>query len=347
MGATLPRSAEIEVPEVSVVVPVRDGARYLPHALASLARSRGVRFEVLVVDDGSRDETPALLTAWSGGHPARRWIRTEARGLVPALNLGLERARASYVARLDADDVVHPERLRRQLHAARRFGWAVVGSGVRCFPTQAISAGLRRYETWQNSLVMPASLWAERFVESPFVHPSVMLLREAVLSVGGYRDVGWPEDYDLFLRLMAAGAHVGKLPDVLTFWRDHGARLTRTAAHCSAEAITACKAAHLCCGPLASRGRVFIAGTGDDGKRIARALARCGRTPTAFLDINPRRIGQRIGGVPVQLLEAVRDELGDGALVLVAVGGTDRRADLRIYFTNHGLREPDEFLFVA
>ncbi|MCK6569585.1 glycosyltransferase family 2 protein [Myxococcota bacterium] len=132
MGATLPRSEKIEVPEVSVVVPVRNGAGYLSQALASLDRSRGVRFETVVVDDGSRDETPVLLQAWSAGHPARRWMRTEARGLVPALNLGLALARAPSVARLDADDVVHPERLQRQLHAARRFGWAVVGSGVRC-----------------------------------------------------------------------------------------------------------------------------------------------------------------------------------------------------------------------
>lgn len=347
MGATLPRSEKIEVPEVSVVVPVRNGAGYLSQALASLDRSRGVRFETVVVDDGSRDETPVLLQAWSAGHPARRWMRTEARGLVPALNLGLALARAPSVARLDADDVVHPERLQRQLHAARRFGWAVVGSGVRCFPTQSISGGLRRYETWQNGLLTPASLLAERFVESPFVHPSVLLDREAVLSVGGYRDVGWPEDYDLWLRLMAAGAPVGKVPAVLTFWRDHGARLTRTAAHCSAEAIAACKASHLCSGPLASRERVFIAGTGDDGKRMARALTRRGRTPDAFLDINPRRIGQRIAGVPVTTLESVRDRLGDGALVLVAIGEAGRRAGLRTYFTSHGLREPDEFLFVA
>jgi hypothetical protein len=328
-------------------MPVRDGARFLPQTWNTVRRSRGVRFEVLVVDDGSGDETPVLLEAWAREDHRLRWIRTEPGGIVNALNLGLSAARAPYVARLDADDLVHPDRLSRQYAAATGHGWMVVGSAVRCFPNHRITAGLRRYEDWQNGLRDPSDLFRERFVESPFVHPAVLMHRETVLRLGGYRSMGWPEDYDLWLRLFAAALPMGKVPETLTYWRDHAARLTRTAPDCTAAAITECKAAHLCSGPLAHCDRVFIAGTGDDAKRLARALARRGRPASGFLDINPRRIGQRIADVPVVTIEAVRSSLGPGALVLVAIGEAGRRDGLRRYFVRHGLHEPDEFLFVA
>jgi hypothetical protein len=347
MALSLPRTDEIDAPEVSVVIPVRDGARYLPSTWNTVRRSRGVRFEVVVVDDGSDDETPMLLSSWAASESRLRWVRGARLGLVPALNAGLQMARAPYVARLDSDDLVHPDRLARQLDLARRNGWAVVGSGIRCFPASMVKKGLRRYEAWQNGLVDAAAMARERFVESPFVHPSVLFHRETVLRFGGYRECGWPEDYDLWLRLFAAGVPMGKSPEILTWWRDHGARLTRTSAHCSPGALAACKATHLLAGPLRDRARVYIAGAGDDAKRIARALADRGRPIDGFLDLHPRRLGQRIGGSPVVTLEAVRDQLGPEAMVLVAIGGEGRRAGLRAYFAHHGLREPEEVLFVA
>ncbi len=324
-------------------MPVRDGAAFLPPTLASLRKLRG-DLEVLVVDDGSRDATPVLLADAARRDPRLRVLTRPAEGLVSALNAGLEAARGRWVARLDADDLTHPDRIVRQVAAAEANGWDVVGTGVRCFPTPEIARGLRRYEAWQNSLRTPEQLALARFVESPLVHPSVLFNRGLVLEAGGYRDRGWPEDYDLWLRLFERGVRFGKVPEPLTFWRDHPGRVTRTAAHCEPEAVRACKAAFLRSGPLAGGRPFWMAGAGRDAKRLARLLL--GHAPLrGWLDIAPNRVGQRIYEAPVTTLEAA--EIEPGEVVLVAVGGAGRRDAARALMAGAGLVEGDDFWCVA
>jgi hypothetical protein len=204
---------------------------------------------------------------------------------------------------------------------------------------------LHRYERWQNALVTHEAMARDRFVESPLVHPSVLMRRDPALAVGGYRDLGWPEDYDLWLRLFAAGARFGKVLRVLTLWRDHPRRYTRTAAACAADAIRGCKATHLLAGPLAGASGFWMAGTGLDGKRLAREIVTRGGVLRGWLDVNPRRLGQRIAGAPVLRLEDAT--LRPGEPVLVAVGAEGGRERARHLLDAHGLRETVDYWCVA
>lgn len=332
-------------PEVTVLMPVRDGERWLPATLRSLHRLRGVDAEILVVDDGSRDGTPALLAAAAARDGRFRLVRRPSEGIVAALNAGLSAARAPYVARVDADDLVHPERLVHQLAAARAHGWDVVGSRVRCFPRTTLSKGLARYERWLNELLTHDAMARDRFIESPLAHPSVLFDRDRILALGGYRDRGWPEDYDLWLRLFAAGARFGKVDRVLTLWRDHPERVSRRAPWCSAEAFRACKAAHLLAGPLAGAPGFWIAGTGRDAKRLAPALVAGGARLRGWFDVHPRRLGQRILGAPVVRLGEARPAPGE--VVLAAVGAEGRRPAIRSLLDDHGLVEMRDYWCVA
>src|SRR5262249_13874612 len=150
------------------------------------------------------------------------------RGLVAALGTGLERCHGEYVARMDADDLMRRDRLAAQVAALDAAGrLAAVGTHVRFFPRAGMSDGLRAYERWVNSIDSPERGRAEAFVECRVAHPT-LLVRRAVLSAVGYRDRDWPEDYDLVLRLLAAGYEIGVIPRRLLAWRDGPRRLTRT-----------------------------------------------------------------------------------------------------------------------
>ena len=330
-----------------MLVPVRDGMPHLRWTWNTLRRSVGCVLEFVFVDDGSRDDSAAFLDACADGDPRVRVLHAPPEGLVSALNRGLAACRAPWVARVDADDLVSPERFTRQLACARAGAFDVVGTGIRCFPRAVVAGGLRRYEAWQNGLTTPEDLRRERFVESPLVHPSVLFARERVLAAGGYRAMGWPEDYDLWLRLLAADARMAKCPEVLTYWRERPERVTRTSPVCTADAVARCKAHHLVAGPLRGRARVYLAGAGDDAKRLARALADEGRRVDAYLDLNPRRIGQRIDGVPVCRIEDVRETLGPDTFILAVIGGEGRRPGVRAYFESFGLREGEDWLCAA
>src|SRR5512138_2453560 len=189
-------------PTISVLLPCRDVAGVLPDAIESLRAQTFTDFEVVAVDDGSRDFTWQRLLDWARQDGRVRPLRTLPRGLVPALATAQAFARGELLARMDADDVAEPTRLAAQVELlARHPDVAACGTHVRYFPREIVREGALRYETWLNSLYSPTTVEREIFVECPLAHPSLLVRRSALLAAGGYRDVGWPEDYDLVLRL--------------------------------------------------------------------------------------------------------------------------------------------------
>ncbi len=189
-------------PIVSVLLPVRDAGPWLEGCLRSLKRQTLGRFEVVVVDDGSVDGSGEVLDRWARGDGRFKVLHRSAEGLVEALNAGLAACRASLVARMDADDAAHPRRLESQvalLDEHPKIG--VVSCGVRHVPVSGVQGGLLRYEEWLNGLIEHDGIMRERFVESPVAHPSVVVRRDVLRDAGGWRDLRWPEDYDLWLRL--------------------------------------------------------------------------------------------------------------------------------------------------
>ncbi|HBI28684.1 MAG TPA: glycosyl transferase family 2, partial [Deltaproteobacteria bacterium] len=104
----------MSAPLVSVLMPVRNDARILPECLTDLAAQTLRDWELVVVDDGSTDDSPALLKSWADRDARLRIFTTPPQGIVPALNTGLAECRGRFIARMDADDRMRPERLERQ-----------------------------------------------------------------------------------------------------------------------------------------------------------------------------------------------------------------------------------------
>jgi glycosyltransferase involved in cell wall biosynthesis len=328
---------------LSVLLPARNAAATLPSALEGLFAQRGAPpFEIVCVDDASSDDTPGILAAAGKADSRLVVVRGEGRGLVAALQLGLRRCRGDVVARMDADDLVHPDRLRLQADAlARDPSLGAVGSLVRSFP-RPISAGLARLESWLDSVVSKEECRRARFIEAPLVHPSMTLRRSAVLAVGGFRDEEWAEDWDLQLRLLEAGFELCKVPEVLLWWRDSPERLTRVGPAYAPGRMIELRAHHLARGPL--RGRLFdVWGAGPTGKRLARALETRGLRPRRFIDVAPhKRVARGLEVVPPAALGPPGD-----ALVLCAVGASGAREEIRADLARRGYAEGKDYLFAA
>ncbi len=301
-----------------------------------------------MVDDGSADGSGAVLDRIATADPRWRVIHTPPHGLVPALNAGLEACRAPFVARMDADDAMHPHRLELQtawLTANPETG--VVSCLVRHFPVQGIDGGLRRYETWLNGLLDHEAMARERFVESPVAHPSVMIRRRILEAAGGWRDLGWPEDHDLWLRLFGQGVRFGKVAKVLLFWRQHHGRLTWRDARYSKAAFLRLKAHHMARGALSAGKEIVIWGAGPTGRRLARELEVEGMAPTAFVDIDTRLHGRRRRGVPILAPEELPEMIGPKTTVLAAVSALGARDLIRARLRGMGLVEGTDFWCVA
>jgi cellulose synthase/poly-beta-1,6-N-acetylglucosamine synthase-like glycosyltransferase len=260
-------------PLVSILLPAFNAAATLPACLRSIQRQSETRWECVIVDDGSSDTT--MECAQSFAHRDERFtvVVTSPQGIVAALNTGLQRCRAAFVARMDADDLMHRERLAVQVEALERCGWAAMGCHVRLFPRAALTDGRIEYERWLNSIDSSRRVSEEAFVECPIAHPALMI-RTAVLRRFGYRDQGWPEDYDLVLRLLASGHDLGVAPFRLICWRDTPNRLSRTHPSYALDRFIACKAAFLAAGLLARGGGVCLVGLWGNGQGVAPRAAR-------------------------------------------------------------------------
>lgn len=333
-------------PPLSVLFPCRDAGAHLPDAIRSLEAQTFRDFEVIAVDDGSRDETREILERWAARDPRVRLIRSQRNGLPRALQEGADACRGELIARFDADDVAHPRRFAAQVRFLSRNPDLVgAGTRVRYFPHARIGWGSRRYERWLNGLAGPEAVARDLFVECPIPHPTLMIRRSALRRVGGYRANGWPEDYDLVLRLHGAGCRLANVPRVLHFWREGPDRLSRTDPRYTPEAFRRCKIAYLRETHLRDRDRAAIWGAGNVGKAFARALDDEGIEVTAFFDIDPDKIGQRIYGIEVADAASLGPHLQD--YLLVAVGAPGARELIRHQLIARGLDEPDHYRCVA
>lgn len=312
---------------VSVLLPYRDVAATLREACDSVLADEAVR-ELVLVDDGSRDGSPEV--AASLADPRVRHVSTGGRGLVAALNVGLEAASFELCARMDGDDLSLPHRVGKAARALLEDPTlAVVATRARVTPP---SPGLDRYVAWQNDLVSAADHEREIFVEAPVVHPTVVLRRSRVLAMGGYRDVAWAEDYDLWLRLIAAGHGIAKVPEVLFEWRTRPGRATSTHPRYAPGRFVEARAAFLA---RDSRVRgaqnLGVWGAGKAGRRLVRELRAADPSLAlrCFLDIDPRKIGRSAQGLPILSVERGL-ELVDYLLVCVAAPGARAIVDGRL-----------------
>ncbi len=255
-------------PLVSVLLPVFNAATTLNEALDSLAGQTLDKFEVIVVDDGSTDSSVEILNRWGVKDKRFHIIHREHQGIVPTLNAGLEACRADLVARMDADDISHPQRLERQYRFMCSHPQVVlVACCVNTFSETGLEEGFRVYLEWQNSLLENEHIRREMFIESPFSHPSVMFRKHPVLEVGGYRENGMPEDYDLWLRLYIQGARFAKLPDILLEWRDSPTRLTRSDPRYSLENFSEAQSSLFNIGTLGRSPISIYLGRRNDGSQ--------------------------------------------------------------------------------
>lgn len=336
-------------PSVSVLLPIRDAASTLETCLWSLRRQTLERFEVVAVNDGSRDGSDRLLERWAAEDHRIRVLHQSADGLVAALNLGLARCSAPLVARMDADDVSHPRRLELQAtHLERHPDVGVVSCLVQHFPRRGVGEGFRIYEAWLNSLRDHEQMARERFIESPIAHPSAMVRREVLVGAGGFHDRGWPEDYDLWLRLFDADIRFAKVEAALFFWREHGRRLTRSDPRYAPTAFLRCKAHYLARGPLAAADRVIVWGAGRTGRMLSRYLIdEEGVAIERFIDIDPAKIGRTARDRPIEPPERLDQLLTPRTKVLAAVGSRGAREVIRERLNALDLHEGGEYWCVA
>lgn len=329
-------------PLVSVVMPVRDGGTYLETAVESILDQTHQNLELILIDDHSSD---AAITSLDRSDSRLSIFPAQGEGVVNAFNSGLARCRGEFIARMDADDISLPERLACQLQYLDQHPVIEIAACcVEIFSKAGLQGGFKRYQRWLNSVRSAEDIHNQIFIESPMPNPGVMFRRGALQTLGGYRQMNWPEDYDLFLRADAAAMQMGKPEPVLLRWREHGLRLTHNDDIYRRERFQAAKVHFLVKHRLKSQS-VIIWGAGPTGRLTHDLVLAEGGVIEGFIDVHPRRIGGQKRGLPVWSLDKCRQ--ADLPMVLVAVGAAGAREEISAFMLKHNRTEGEDYLFVA
>lgn len=203
-------------PLISVVLPVFDAERYVTAAVESVLGQTVGDFELILINDGSRDGSATILDGFAARDERVQVVHQENRGLIETLNRGVSLARGRYLARMDADDISPADRFEKQLTCLERR------------PEIAVLSGAAQYIDDEGPLpyfvrqpLDPAAVKNALSTSSCVIHAAAMMRLDALRAVGGYRRAFvHAEDYDLWLRLVER-ADLANLPDVLLYIRLH------------------------------------------------------------------------------------------------------------------------------
>lgn len=200
---------------------VYNGERHLREAVDSILDQTFTDFEFIIINDGSNDDTRQILDSYSD--PRVHLISQQNQGLVASLNNGLKIARGKYIARMDADDISHPDRLEKQF----QYCEAHPGVGILGTAFAMINEDTGKVLGFQYPPCLDIDLKRALFVRNPFGHGSMLLRRDILVKYGQYEDVGPIEDYYLWMKL-APHTVFATLPEVLYRWRISAKGISQT-----------------------------------------------------------------------------------------------------------------------
>lgn len=330
---------------VQVVLPFRNAAASIQAAVESITAQTFEGWDLLLVDNASTDGGATIAAAYARCDPRIRVLEEPTVGLANALDTGLRHTTAPLIARMDADDIAHPERLEKQvafMNAYPKVG--VLGTRTRFESTIAKNSGMRAFVHWQNAILTPHDHYLRRFVDAAVAHPTVMFRRELVDRFGGYDTGPVPEDHELWLRWMHHGVRFAKLPDELLTWNDHPQRLSRTHANYGKAAFFTTKAIWLAKWYLrkyANERPVIIAGTSMMCRVRARLLEAQGMRVDGFTDVRPRKVPGYTWYAHDRLPPA-----GEALIVsFISQRGTGDR--IAAFLAGRGLVEGEDFILAA
>lgn len=329
-------------PAVSILLPFHNAEAFFHRAIRSVIDQSFASWELVLVNNASADNS--LSIAQSTNDPRIKIIDEPVKGIAFALNTGLRHCSGRYIARMDADDVMLPERLELQAKFLDEHPHIGLVSGLVEFVSQVEDArGYEAYVQQVNAWRTEDEIRHHRFVESPFAHPSVMFRKELVEKYGGYDTSGVPEDYELWLKWMDKGVRMQKLAVPVLQWRDHPNRLSRTHANYSAEAFDRARCSYLARW-LKERAAhlppLYVWGGGKLARRKIKLLEEHGVRIKGLIDVKPLNTS-----LP---FIHYRELPSPGKIFIISmVSNRGRYAEIRDYLTARGYVMEKNFMLAG
>jgi glycosyltransferase involved in cell wall biosynthesis len=307
--------------KVSILMPVKNAAPYLIDCLESIQNQTYTNWEVIAIEDFSEDSSERILGEYAKRDPRIKIFKNIGRGIVPALQYAYSLSCGEWITRMDADDIMHFDKLEKMTTQLTLAGLSHIAIGkVKYFSTvKELGEGYKKYELWLNGLTETGTNFTEIYKECVIPSPCWMLHRKDLDSIGGMSSLEYPEDYDLCFKMYAGALKVLPSNEILHFWRDHPERSSRNLKEYADNRFLDLKIKYFAQMEI-SDSTLFLWGAGKKGKYIAKELINRG-VEFLWISNNPNKIGKSIYGTIVHGEEKIMG-IGKGNVVL-AIAGKD------------------------
>ena len=329
---------------VSIITPVKNGAQFLVECLDSIVNQTHQNWELLIVNDSSTDETQSILEEYAQQDNRIVVSQNKGKGIIDALITGYEKSAGEFITRMDADDIMTPNKLELLTKKLIEKGKRYLATGfVNYFSETELGQGYFNYQEWLNGLSQTESNFDDIYKECVIPSPCWMVFREDFEASGGFNSNLYPEDYELTFRFYKQELKVVAVKEVIHHWRDYATRTSRTDSNYADNYFIQLKLNYFLELDYDNSRELELWGAGKKGKEVARFLIEKG-IEFDWLSNNDKKIGKEVYGVILKdSISAL--EIGTPQ-ILIAVGSMDYNREIKKALNSKNLKPNIDYFFL-
>lgn len=331
--------------KVSILIPVRNGAQFLSECIDSILSQTYKNWEVIIVNDHSEDNTLEILKNYALDHSKITVVNNQGKGIIPALQLAYSLSSGEFITRMDADDIMMPNKIDLMVSELQKRGIGFVAVGlVKYFSEEGIGEGYFYYQEWLNTLTTQGNNFDEIYRECVVPSPGWMMHNSDFEKLGGFDSKLYPEDYDLAFRMFSVGMKIASIPTIIHLWRDYPTRTSRTDINYSDNFFLPLKMKYFFELHRDVSRPLEVWGAGNKGKEMARHLLELG-VEFDWATNNVNKIGKEIYG---KVLISDKDIFNqESPQILVAIRNRKASSDIKKLFNSRGLEPNSDYFFMS
>ncbi|MFT6152010.1 MAG: glycosyltransferase involved in cell wall biosynthesis [Flavobacteriales bacterium] len=329
---------------VSIITPVKNGAQFLVECLDSIVNQTHRNWELLIVNDSSTDETQSILEEYAQQDNRIVVSQNKGKGIIDALITGYEKSAGEFITRMDADDIMTPNKLELLTKKLIEKGKGYLATGfVNYFSETELGQGYFNYQEWLNGLSQTESNFDDIYKECVIPSPCWMVFREDFEASGGFNFNLYPEDYELTFRFYKQELKVVAVKEVIHHWRDYATRTSRTDSNYADNYFIQLKLNYFLELDYDNSRELELWGAGKKGKEVARFLIEK-QIKFDWLSNNDKKIGKEVYGV---ILKDSKSVLEKGTpQILIAVGSLEYNMQIKKALNSKNLKPNIDYFFL-
>lgn len=334
----------MQTPLVSILIPVKNTAPFLPECLQSICDQTYDQWEVIAVNDHSSDSSKTILESFASKDARFKVFDNEGSGIIPALQKAYKHSGGDYITRMDSDDIMTANKLQVMSNTLKVHGAKHLAVGqVKYFSETGISNGYERYEIWLNQLTEKGSNFSEIYKECVIPSPAWMVHRIDFDACGAFDSDRYPEDYDLTFRFRQQQLKCIPCTKVLHHWRDYESRTSRTHEHYAQNYFLDIKTHYFLEQDYDKDRPLVVWGAGSKGKTIAQILLKKGIQFHWVCD-NPNKVGKSIYNCEMKHFSFL--SVLNNSQSIITVANENDQKEIRSYLSGlHQTEMKDYFFF--